>query len=70
MFLRSVQVCVIFVTFLLLGEEENALIGGYLSLYPETRKSHSVIPQTTTITLMPRVNLDCPFDCVDNASEN
>lgn len=66
----SVQVCVIFVTFLLLGDEENALIGEYLSLYPETRKSHSVIPKTTSYILTPRVNLDCQFDCVDNASEN
>lgn len=29
---KDVQVCVMVVTFLLLGEEENALIGEYLSL--------------------------------------
>lgn len=42
--MKDVQVCVMFVTFLPLGEEENTLIGKYLSLYPETRKFHSVIP--------------------------
>lgn len=70
MFSGSVRVCVIFVTFLLLGEEENAVIGEYLSLQPETRKFHSVIPKTTSYILTPRVNLDGQFDCVDNASEN
>lgn len=64
------RVHVIFITFLLLGEEENTLIGQYLSLYLEAEKSHSVIPETTSHVLTSRVNLDCQFDCIDDASRD
>lgn len=55
---------VFLITSLPCGEEENTLTGG-ISLYPETRKYHSMIPQTTSYEMTSRVSLDCQLDFIE-----